>query len=294
MKHQLITAGGQAVIEGVLMRSTKKMAIAVRTPHKKIVLKKQRVVPYTTRHWLLGVPIVRGVATMVEMVVTGVSAIHYSAQKALGDEEEFTFWNIAVSILLSFGFVILFFKVVPLLVAHVMQKAFLVVQNHYLLFNLIDGGTRILLFFLYLIAISGMQDIKRLFMYHGAEHKAVHCYEHFQGNVKKLTVANVQKHSPEHPRCGTSFILIVLVLSILIYSFIPKALSFVWKLGLRVLLLPLIAGISYELLKFSARHVSNPLMRPVVWPGLLVQKITTREPTDDMVEVAIKALKAVV
>ena len=293
-KNQLITAGGQAVIEGVLIRSAKKMAIAVRAPNKKIVLTTERVVPYSTRHRLFGIPIIRGVATMAEMLVTGIRALQHSANIALGEEEELTFWNMFFSLLFSFALVIILFKVVPLLVAQLMTTVFDTVKNHYLLFNLIDGGVRILLFLAYLYCISFMADVKRLFMYHGAEHKAVHCYEHFKGDLKKVTVANVQKHPPEHPRCGTSFIIIVLLLSVLVYTFIPKTLSFGWKLGLRLLLLPLIAGISYEVLKFSAKHLDHPLMRLVTWPGLLVQKITTKEPTNDMVEVAIKALKAAV
>ncbi|MDO8642706.1 MAG: DUF1385 domain-containing protein [Candidatus Woesearchaeota archaeon] len=291
---ELITAGGQAVIEGVLIRSSNKMAIAVRAPNKKIILKIERVVPYTKRHRLLGLPVVRGVATMAEMLITGVRALHHSANIALGEEEELTVWNMALSLVFSFGLVILLFKVVPLLIAQLMTTLFVAVKNNYLLFNLIDGGMRIIIFMVYLYSISFMADVKRLFMYHGAEHKAVHCYEHFKGNLKKLTVANVQKHPPEHPRCGTSFIIIVLIISVLMYSFIPKTVSFAAKLGLRLLLLPLVAGLSYEILKFSAKHLDHPLMRIVTWPGLLMQKITTKEPTNDMVEVAIKALKAAV
>ncbi len=291
---ELITAGGQAVIEGVLIRSNNKMAIAVRAPNKKIILKTERVVPYTKRHRLLGLPIIRGVATMAEMLITGVRALHHSANIALGEEEELTVWNMALSLVFSFGLVILLFKVVPLLIAQLMTNLFVAVKNNYLLFNLIDGGMRIIIFMVYLYSISFMADVKRLFMYHGAEHKAVHCYEHFKGNLKKLTVANVQKHPPEHPRCGTSFIIIVLIISVLMYSFIPKTVSFAAKLGLRLLLLPLVAGLSYEILKFSAKHLDHPLMRIVTWPGLLMQKITTKEPTNDMVEVAIKALKAAV
>ena len=297
MKHQqpeIVTAGGQAVIEGVLIRSTKKMAIAVRAPNKKIVLITKKIVPYSKRHRLLGIPVVRGVVTMAEMLVMGVRALQHSANIALGEEEELTFWNLFFSLVLSLGLVVLLFKLVPLLVAQFMATLFDAVQNHYLLFNLIDGGVRILVFLVYLWCISFMADVKRLFKYHGAEHKAVHCYEHFKGDLKKVTVTNVQKHPPEHPRCGTSFIIIVLLVSILVYSFIPKMFSFGWKLGLRLLLLPLIAGVSYELLKFSAKHLDHPLMRLVTWPGLLVQKITTKEPTNDMVEVAIKALKAAV
>ena len=131
-------------------------------------------------------------------------------------------------------------------------------------------------------------------MYHGAEHKAVHCYEHYKGDKKKLTVKNVQSFTTLHPRCGTSFILIVLILSVMVYSFIPKDFGFWGKLGLRLLLLPILAGVSYEVLRFSAKYRENWFMKIIIWPGLMTQKLTTKEPEDDMVTVAIKALKAVI
>jgi uncharacterized protein YqhQ len=293
-KNNLITAGGQAVIEGVMMRSTDKVAVAVRTPNKKIVMKQENIQPLGKKYKILSWPLIRGVIGMAEMMVVGIKALNWSANQSLGEEEELTWWQLACTMLLSFGFAILIFKFVPLLIAEFANRSSALVQQYYLLFNLIDGLSRIALFLLYIYIISFMEDIKRLFMYHGAEHKAVHCYEQYNGDKKKLTVKNVQKFTTLHPRCGTSFILIVLILSVMVYSFIPKDYGFWAKLGLRLLLLPLLAGISYEILRFSAKYRENWLMKIIIWPGLMTQKLTTKEPKDDMVVVAITALKAVI
>ncbi len=289
-KEKLITAGGQAVIEGVMMRSTNHVAIAVRKPNNKISLKKDKLKPLGEKCKILAWPFIRGVFNLGEMLIYGIKALNYSANESTEEEEEqLSSWHIAVSLVIAFAFAILLFKFVPLLLAQLASNTFAFVKDHYIIFNLIDGLSKILLFVLYVLVISAMKDVNRLFQYHGAEHKAVHCYE----AKKKLTIANVKKFSTLHPRCGTSFILIVLVLSILVYTFIPQSFSFLGKLGLRLAFLPVIAGISYELLRLAGKFSDNIIMRIVVWPGMMVERITTREPDRHQIEVAIKALDAV-
>jgi uncharacterized protein YqhQ len=289
-KEKLITAGGQAVIEGVMMRSTNHVAIAVRKPNNKISVKKEKLKPLGERCKVLAWPFIRGVFNLAEMLVLGVKALNYSANESAEEEEEqLSEWHIVLSIVIAFGFAILLFKFVPLLLAQLASDTFPFVKDHYIVFNLIDGLLKILLFVLYVLIISAMKDVNRLFQYHGAEHKAVHCYE----AKKKLTIDNVKKYSTLHPRCGTSFILIVLVLSILVYTFIPQSFSFLEKLLLRLALLPVIAGISYEILRLAGKFSDSIIMRIVVWPGMMVERITTREPDRNQIEVAIKALDAV-
>lgn len=290
-KPEILTAGGQAVIEGVMMRSKTHLAIAVRKPNGKISVKKEKIVSLADRIRILSLPFIRGIIYLFEMLIIGIKAINYSATEALEeDEEEISSFAIVLSLILAFGLAILLFKFIPLLIAQMLSNKFDVVESNYILFNLIDGAIKISLFILYLFFISFMEDIQRVFQYHGAEHKAVYCYE----ARKPLTVKNVQKFSPLHTRCGTSFILFVLVLSIFVYTFIPKDYGFWAKFGLRIAALPIIAGISYELLKFTGKHHKNPLLKIVIFPGLMIQKLTTRRPDDSQVEVAIKALKSVV
>jgi len=205
-------------------------------------------------------------------------------------EEELTFMEIVFSVVFAILFAIVLFKFVPLLIAQYFYKTFDFVAQSNVLFNLIDGITKISLFVIYVLVISVMKDVRTIFEYHGAEHMTVNCYE----DGKKLTVANVKKYSTLHPRCGTNFVLIVLILSILVYTVIPKDYSFWLKFGLRVLLLPVIAGISYEILKMCGKHRHSILMKIVAAPGLAVQYITTREPDDKQLEVGIAALKGVI
>ncbi|MBI2148028.1 DUF1385 domain-containing protein [Candidatus Woesearchaeota archaeon] len=291
MANNSLSMGGQAVIEGVMIRSKNKLSIAVRKQGGGIKLKTEKLHLLGEKYPVLQWPLLRGIIGLIEMMVIGIKALNYSANVSLEEEEEkLSGWHIAVTLMVATLFAIALFKVIPLLLSQFLQSAFSVVKNNYFLFNLSDGIFRILLFVAYLYVISLTADVKRLFMYHGAEHMAVHCYE----AKKKLTVENVKQFHPEHPRCGTSFILIVFILSILVYSFIPSSFSFWAKLGLRLALLPLIAGISYEVLKLAGRFYHTSFFRIISWPGMAVQKITTRQPTDDQVEVAIKAVKGIV
>ena len=248
--EKVLSMGGQAVIEGVMIRSAKKITIAVRKPNGKIAVKTDTLHSLSEQYSFLRWPFFRGILGLVEMLVIGMKALNYSANISLDEEEEkLTPFHIAVTLLLGIAFAIVLFKFLPLLFSQILQKYSLTVQNNYFLFNLSDGVFRIILFVLYLYLISFAAEVKRLFMYHGAEHMAVHCYE----ARKKLTIQNVNAYHPEHPRCGTSFILIVFLLSILIYSFIPSSFSFWEKFGFRIALLPVVAGISYEILKLAGK-----------------------------------------
>jgi len=289
-KEKLITAGGQAVIEGVMMRSTDHTAIAVRKPDGTISLKKDKMVSLSKKYKILGWPLIRGVISLAEMMVLGIKALNWSANESGEEEEQLSAWHIVLSLFLSLVFAVALFKFAPLFIAQLLQNNVQLVADNYWLFNLIDGIVKIALFVSYIAIIGLMSDVKRLFQYHGAEHMAVHCYE----ARKKLTVKNVQKYSTIHPRCGTSFILIVLLLSVAVYTFIPQNFTFIAKLGTRILLLPFIAGVSYEILKLAGKYRKNIILRAISAPGMWVERLTTRKPTNEMVEVAIKALKAVV
>lgn len=290
MSSKLLSMGGQAVIEGVMIRSKQKLSIAVRKPNGRIVVTIKKLHSLSEKYTFLAWPFFRGIIGLIEMLVVGIKALNYSASMAVGeDEEPLTPFHLVVTLMLGVLFAILLFKFIPLLLSQLLQQYSLTVQENYILFNLSDGIFRIIVFVLYLYAISFAADVKRLFMYHGAEHMAVHCYE----AGKKLTVENVKQYHPAHPRCGTSFILIVFILSILVYSFIPSTSSFWAKLGLRLALLPIVAGISYEVLKLAGRFYHTTFFRIISWPGMAVQKITTTWPTKDQIEVAIRAVKGI-
>jgi len=290
-KEKIFSAGGQAVIEGVLIRSQHKLAIAVRRPSGKISVKKEKIISIADRHAFLRWPFVRGLFNLAQMLVIGFRALIHSANETMDKiEEELTYLEIVFSIVLAIGFALLFFKLFPLMIAQFFYNRFPFVAQSNIVFNLIDGITKIILFVLYVFIISLMRDVKRLFEYHGAEHKAVNCYE----AGEDITIKNVKKYPTLHPRCGTNFILIVFLFSILVYTFIPKDYSFWLKFGLRILLLPVIAGVSYELLKLTGKYRDNWLMRAVAFPGLAVQLITTREPDEKQIEVSIAALKGVI
>jgi uncharacterized protein YqhQ len=297
-----LAIGGQAVIEGVLMRTNEKYAIAVRQPNGRIIVKKEKYISRTKKNKFLGLPLIRGVIMLWETLLLGYKALTFSANQALIDEDqdkknkgkankkqekqELGTPELVITLIISIVFALALFKFLPLLIATFFKNK---VGGSNLLFNIIDGLAKFTILILYLVAISTMKDVKRLFQYHGAEHKSVHCYE----ENKKLTVENVKKDPKAHARCGTTFILVVLFLSIIVYLFIPFNTNFWLKLLIRILFLPVIAGISYEWIKFSGKHTGNFFAKILIGPGLLVQRLTTREPDDKQIEVAIKALKAV-
>ncbi len=281
-----LSLGGQAVVEGVLMKTPKHYSVAVRLPNKKIYVQKFKFVSWTRRFRVLGWPLIRGVTILIETLVTGLQALSFSAAKAGGEKEETSNWEIVGTLVFSLLVVIGLFKFLPLWLAGLFQHW---TQSNHFIFTLTDGVLKILLFLTYLKLIARMKDVQRLFQYHGAEHMAVHCYE----RGKALTVQNVKGFPPEHPRCGTAFILLVFLISIVVYLFIPDHLSMGAKLGYRVILLPVIAGISYEILRLGGKYGGEKSMSWLIAPGVALQKLTTKKPNRGQVEVAISALNAV-
>ncbi|MEZ4831787.1 MAG: DUF1385 domain-containing protein [Caldilineaceae bacterium] len=289
--------GGQAVIEGVMMRGRKSMAVAVRNPQGEIVLHEETLTAkiYTSKwgQW----PFVRGLALLWDALGLGMRALLWSADVAVqedGDEEpiEFTGPVAWTTIAASLAFAIGLFFLVPTLASKWVAGFF---GEHAVVGAVMEGAIRLILFVAYLWAIGQMPDIRRVFGYHGAEHKTINAYE----AGERLTVENVQKHSVQHTRCGTSFLLYVLVISIFLFA--PLTFSWVeqnWLALLlrfvsRLLLVPIVAGIAYEIIRFSAAHEQNSIMRAMITPGLWLQKLTTREPDDQMVACAIAALEPV-
>jgi len=290
--------GGQAVIEGVMMRSPNYYAVAIRSPKGKIVTKINKI---KKKNKLLKLFFIRGIVNLVDMLVLGIKTLTWSAnQQTDNKDEKLSKSEIFWTIFLSIFFVILFFVALPYFLTHLLG---FIEEKKPVMFNLIDGIIKITLFLAYIYLISLMKDVKTLFQYHGAEHKSIYCFE----AKKKLTVQNVREYSTLHPRCGTSFIFIVLIASIIIFTFLP---FFVQKINpgfnelnvwmrksilfsLRIAVIPLIAGISYELLKLSAKLSDSPIMAIVILPGILLQKITTKEPTKKQIEVAIHSLESV-
>ncbi len=279
-------AGGQALIEGVMMRHGNKIAAAVRRPDGEIIFQERYHVPLTKRYKLLGLLFVRGFVTLVEMMIIGMKTLLFSAEVAMTEEEQKPpGWQLALSLLISFGTAIFFFIVVPAYCFSLLKSA---ITNTFLL-NIIEGGIRLGLFLCFLGATLLMEDMRRVFMYHGAEHKTVFAWEKGQ----ELTVENVRNFSTRHPRCGTSFILIVMIVSILVFSLLGRP-DFLHRVLYKLLLLPLVSGISYEVIRFTGKRQGWRWVQVLSWPGLLMQKITTREPTDEQIEVAIAAMNKVI
>ena len=278
-----LAVGGQAVIEGVMMRNASKTATAVRLPSGDIDVETRTVSSIRERYPILNLPLVRGSVIMVESLIIGMRALSFSAQAAGEENEQMTKKEIAMTILFALVLASILFIVIPTGAAH-LAAAY---TDDPIVFNLIEGGIRLLVFLLYIWGISFMGGIRRVFQYHGAEHKTIHCYEAGEA----LTVENVQKFPRLHPRCGTNFLLIVMVVAIVFHVF------FGWPdLWLRILsrlaILPVVAGASYEIIRFAGRS-ENRLVHILITAGLWLQYLTTRPPADEMVEVAIESLKAV-
>lgn len=288
-----INVGGQAVIEGVMMRAPRAVAIAVRRPNGEIVVKRELVAPLSERYPVVKLPIVRGAVALFQSLITGIKALNFSANEAMAEEErkvdgssgELSSWAMAGTMAIAFCFGIGLFFVLPLYATKLLTELAVIGDNN-IVFNLVDGLIRVIVFLIYIWTISRMNDIQRVFQYHGAEHKSIFAFE----AGERMTVENVRRYSRLHPRCGTSFLLIVMLVSIAVFSMIPKLWPFYLKAGSRIVLLPLIAGISYEFLKWSAKNESNPLVRLMITPGLALQRLTTGEPDDAQLEVAIRSL----
>ena len=278
-----LAVGGQAVIEGVMMRDADRTATAVRLPTGEIEVETHTVTSIRDRYPILNLPLIRGSVIMIESLVIGMRALSFSAQAAGEEDEQMTKKEIAMTILFALVLASVLFIVIPTGAAH-LAAAY---TDDPIVFNLIEGGIRLAVFLLYIWGISFMGGIRRVFQYHGAEHKTIHCYEAGEA----LTVENVQKFPRLHPRCGTNFLLIVMVVAIIFHVF------FGWPdLWLRILsrlaVLPVVAGVSYEIIRFAGRS-ENRIVRIMITPGLWLQYLTTRPPEGEMVEVAIESLKAV-
>jgi uncharacterized protein YqhQ len=300
--------GGQAVIEGVMMMGRNLYALAVRTPDNTIAVEKVPITPASKKCALLGLPLVRGVVSFINSLVIGMKVISRSAELAGLDDLEvseedskFEKWLaekcgdklsdyiIYFSVVIAIIFSIAIFMVLPTFLGGLITSATglenLTVGTR--LRGGVEGIVRIVIFIGYILLVAQMKDIKRVFMYHGAEHKTINCFE----SDEELTVENVRKHTRLHKRCGTSFLMFVMIVSFVVFFFINTKVLYL-RIISRILLVPVIAGISYEIIKWAGRH-DNWLVKIVSAPGLALQLITTSEPTDDMIEVAIASVKAV-
>lgn len=286
------TIGGQAVIEGVMMRNGNDYAVAVRKPDQTIEVKKDQFIGLNARWHTKKIPIIRGVLSFIDSLVLGMSTLTYSAS-FFEDEEEaekekdkdgkFDAVFMGLTVALSVVIAVVLFMLTPFFISSLFGK---VIKSPMAL-AVIEGLIRIAIFFIYIVAISQMKDIQRVFMYHGAEHKTINCIEH----GAELTPENAAKYSRLHKRCGTSFLLIVMVVSIICFMFI-RVDNMALKIVLRVILVPVIAGVSYEVIQWAGRSESC-LVNIVSKPGLMLQKLTTREPNLEMLEVAIASIEAI-
>jgi uncharacterized protein YqhQ len=291
-----VLVGGQAVIEGVMMRSPHSYAVAVRRPNGSVAIGQDYLDRPSDRHPWLRYPILRGLATLGQAMALGIRALKYSAERALEDPEspesetqakkpEMNRWMLALNILVSLAFFVALYKLLPLYMATKLQSRYHAVGN-LVVFNFVDGIIRIAFFLGFLALLAQSKEIRRVFEYHGAEHKVVWAYE----KTGRMDVETARGATRFHPRCGTSFLLVVMVIAMLFYMLLPFH-SFTGKLIGRLLLLPVIAGVSYEFIRYAARSQGR-LWRWASQPGLWLQRITTREPDDSQLETAVKSLEA--
>ena len=280
--NQPHTYGGQAVIEGVMIRGQRNIAIAVRRPDGSIALKRQPLTPIFTGK-LRRIPLARGVIAMAETLTLGMRALSYSANVAAEAEgEEISARSMAGMMAVSLTIAIGLFFLVPVLASDRLEG----LLGSSLMANIAEGVIRLGLFLGYILLIGRMNDIRRVFMYHGAEHMTVHAQE--RGDP--LNVAHIRRYPTAHPRCGTAFLLVVMVVAILAFIFVGRE-PFWWLIASRIVLVPLIAAVSYEVIRFSGRHAANPLVALITAPSLALQSLTTRQPDDDQIEIAIAAMQ---
>lgn len=307
-EKKMTSIGGQAVIEGIMMRGPEKIAVAVRKPDGEIIIDEQE---NKIKGGIRKIPFIRGIFAFIDSMVIGIKALMFSANfyeedgtakesdegKAVKENEkdskeekdkEMPAWAMALTVLTSLCLSIGLFIALPNVIA-----SFIVPNSgnngNVFLYNLVESVMKVLIFLTYLLVVSKMKDIQRVFEYHGAEHKTIFCYE----NGEELTVENVKKFQRFHPRCGTSFLLFVIIISIIVFSVIGRFDSKIINLLVRIALLPVVAGISYEIIRFAGRHVDNKWVSWLNKPGMWLQRLTTREPDEKQLEVAIEALKTV-
>lgn len=297
---RICSVGGEALMEGIMMRSPQGFSQVVRNPEGNLVVETKKKPPLFKKNKFFALPLVRGPVALVDSMSIGMKALFRSAEisgleeevpeeemskfdkfltRKLGDKlpQIIMTCSLVLALVLSIG---LFFLLPNILASLIVKK-----EQSIILYNLIEGVVRILIFLAYMFLVSRTKDIKRVFMYHGAEHKTIHCYEHFDA----LTVENVRKYSKHHPRCGTAFMFVIMVISILVYSLLPRFDFFLYNLLLRILTLPIIAGLGYEFNRFAGKY-ENAFTRVLRAPGMAMQRLTTYEPDDSMIQVAIIAL----
>lgn len=288
-KEPSLAFGGQALIEGVMMRSRKHMVVCVRKPNKDIVTEVEKLNPLADKHRILGIPFLRGIIALFESLYLGIRGLIFSANAAFEDEVDEEGKNETITLgygaltLVALGVVGIaaIFFLVPFLLATWLNLTGLV-------FNVAEAAIRLTMFVAYLSVIATWGQFRRVLQYHGAEHKAINAHE---AGVP-MDVANVKKFSRLHPRCGTSFLFIILVVSIILFSIMPNF-GFAAKIAYRILLIPVIAGISYEILRISGKYRNSLILKAFIAPGLGFQLLTTKEPSDDMLEVSIKAVQEI-
>jgi uncharacterized protein YqhQ len=278
--------GGQAVIEGVMMRGVDHWSLAVRRPDDSIGLHEFPLVSWMKRYPILKTPVLRGVVALVESLVIGVRALTMSANESIGeDEPQLSRKELGGTLVIAFAFAIGLFFVAPLFLTGLFTHW---IGDGYL-FWAVEGCVRVGIFLAYLAIITRIKDLRRVFEYHGAEHMSIHALEHGE----ELTVANVEQYGTLHLRCGTSFLLIVMLVAIFVFAFVGRPAWYLLILS-RVILIPLIAGVSYEIIKFAGRHETNAFVRAIMSPGLALQWMTTKKPDSAQVEVAIAALEKII
>jgi uncharacterized protein YqhQ len=281
--------GGQAVLEGVMMRSPSNWALAVRKPNGEIADVNRPIRSVMARHWIFRLPVIRGVIALGESLAIGFRALAISANYAAEEEgedgevqAELSRGALIFAFAIAIGFALMLFKVTPVLIT-----SWLPIETTGW-FVIIEGFIRVTIFVLYLLVISLLPDLRRVFQYHAAEHKVINAYE----AGEELDPERVQRFSLIHPRCGTAFLLWVMVIAIFVFAFLGRP-EWYWLIASRILLLPLIAGLAYELIRFAGKHTGNRVLMTLLAPGLWLQRLTTREPTLDQLEVSIRALKEV-
>ncbi len=288
MSKPAITYGGQAVIEGVMIRGQSAYSVAARHPDGSIRTVTRRLPEWGNSRWRR-IPFMRGVLVLAETMVMGIRALTYSAQIAAGEEENdepIPAWTMAITLTASLGLGVGLFFVLPLLITHGVVDRY---TEDSIVSNTAEGVVRLLIFFLYISLIGLMPSIKRVYAYHAAEHMSVHAHE----AGLPLEPHHIRKFPAAHPRCGTAFLLTVMVVSIIVFAFLGMP-DLPLRIASRLILIPAIAGIAYEVIRFNAMHGENPLVRAAAWPSLLLQSLTTRPPDDDQIEVAITAMVAAV
>jgi uncharacterized protein YqhQ len=268
------------------------MAVAVRRPNGEIVVKKEGLAFFSEKTFIFKLPLVRGVLVLLSALVLGIRALNFSVNQAISDsegEKEMSPWTMSLTFTIALSFGIFLFFLVPLFLTRWLRFAFPMISESGILFNLVDGAIRLIIFLAYLWTISFFEEIRRVFQYHGAEHKSIFAFEAGEA----LMIDRVKEFPFLHPRCGTSFLLIVMVVSILVFALIPHHLAFGYKVASRVVFIPFIAGVSYEIIRFADGKRANRGIQYFIKPGLWLQRLTAREPTEAQIEVALCALQSV-